>query len=169
MEQDSVLFRNPANLCNGLDRADFIVRRHDRDQDRLRPDSRLQLLRADESVLIHIQISHLKTILFQILAGMQNRMMLDLGSNDVIALVPISLRRSLQGPVVRLGSASSKIDLIFLSTQSLRNDLPGLGNGLFTFSAQFIYGRSIPIIFCKYGSIASTTSGAVFVVAALSR
>ena len=68
------------------DCSDLIVRIHNGNQDRILPDRRFQLFQIDDPVFVHIQISDLKTFLFQIFACMQDRMMLDLTCDQMFPL-----------------------------------------------------------------------------------
>ena len=61
MEQNAMFFGNGANFCDGLDRSDFIIGRHDGNQDGIRSDGFFQFIRFYRSIFIHIQISHFKT------------------------------------------------------------------------------------------------------------
>ena len=95
MEQDAVLLCDLTDLGNRFDRTDLVICKHDTDQDRIRADRRLQLIQADQTVSVHIQICDLKSSLLQILTGMENRMMFDLRGNDMFSLGFISLCRCL--------------------------------------------------------------------------
>ena len=78
MEQDAMLFCDLTDLFDGLNGSDLIVGKHDGNQDGIRTDSLLQLVQFYNTVLIYIQIGDLKTAFLQILAGMKDRVMLDL-------------------------------------------------------------------------------------------
>ena len=86
MEQDTVLPGDLSNLCDRLDGADLIVCEHHGDQDRIRAERCLHILRIYKSVLIHIQIRHLISALFKIFAGMEDRMMFDPAGDDMFSL-----------------------------------------------------------------------------------
>ena len=68
-------------LSNGLQSTDFIVGVHDRHQNSLRCHGSVQILQAHSAAFIHWQISHPKSLLFQMLHGLQDSRMLDLGGN----------------------------------------------------------------------------------------
>ena len=86
MKKNVMSGRNLTNFPDRLDRSDLIVSIHDRNQNRVRPYGPFQLFYTYQAVRIHIQISDFRPLSFQILATVQNRMMLDAGSNDVLPL-----------------------------------------------------------------------------------
>ena len=99
VEQYTVLLRDLSDLGDGLDGTDLVVGKHDADQagvrlqgvrQLLRGDGCFQLVQADQSVSVHIQIGDLKASLLQILTGMENGMVLDLRGNNMFSLRSIS-------------------------------------------------------------------------------
>ena len=112
MEKNAMLFCDSSNLLNRLNGADLIVCKHNGNQNSGRTDCLFQFLQLYHTVLIHVQISYLKTILLQPFAGMQNRMVLNLGGNDMISFILIALCSCLQRPVVRFAAACSKVNFI---------------------------------------------------------
>ena len=90
VEQYTVLLRDLTDLGNGLDGTDLIVGKHHADQNGIGADGCFQLVQADQSVSVHIQIGDLKASLLQILTGMENGMMLDLRGNNMFSLGSIS-------------------------------------------------------------------------------
>ena len=95
-----MLMGNLSDLSDRLNGTDLIIGKHNTDQDRIRTDRFLNLLRCDKTILIHIKVCDLITMLFQILAGMQDRMMLDLGCDDMLPFGLVCLGNALQHPVV---------------------------------------------------------------------
>ena len=91
MEQNAVLSGNFSDLLNRLNRSDLIICKHHRDQDRIRTDCLFQLIQFKYPIFIYINIGNGKSSFFQIFAGMQNRMMLDLRGNNVLSFALISL------------------------------------------------------------------------------
>ena len=90
MKQYAVLFCNLTDLGDGLDGTDLVVGKHHADQNGIGADGCFQLVQADQSVSVHIQIGDLKASLLQILTGMENGMMLDLRGNNMFSLGSIS-------------------------------------------------------------------------------
>ena len=138
------------NLFNRLNRTDFIVGSHNRDQDCFRCNGFLKLIQINKTILIYIQVCDLRSALFlKILTGMKNRMMLDLGCNDMISFVLVCFKCSLQSPVIRLRSTCCKIDFFFLGSDHICNLLSSLGNSSLAVCSKIINSRSISIKLCK--------------------
>ena len=90
VEQYTVLLRDLTDLGDGLDGTDLVIGKHHADQNGIGADGCFQLVQADQSVSVHIQIGDLKASLLQILTGMENGMMLDLRGNNMFSLGSIS-------------------------------------------------------------------------------
>jgi hypothetical protein len=107
VEEDPFLFRDRADLRDRLQHADLVVGGHDRDEDRLVGDRVAQLVEADAAVLLDRQIRHARALLLELLAGVDDRLVLGHARDDVIALLAIHLGDALDREVVRLGGARS--------------------------------------------------------------
>ena len=151
MEQDAVLMGDLPNLFHRLNGADLIIRKHNGDQDCILPDGGPKLLQINESRFVHIQIRHLVAPLFQILAGMQDGVVLDTAGNDVLPLGRVSLCCGYQRPVVGLASSRRKIDLLGLCPQDSGDLLPAAGDHLFICSSKSIDAGRIAVMLRKIG------------------
>ena len=149
VEQNSMFMGNLTNLPDGLDGTDLIIGKHYRYQNGIRADRVFQILQFDHTKFIDIQISDLISPLFQIFTGVQNRVMLNLGSNDMFSLRSIRFRSGFQRPVISLRTASSKIDFILLGTQCCSNLRSGLCHSFLALSAQAVDRGCITIMLCK--------------------
>ena len=67
MHQDAAFFRDPADLADILDHADFVVGVHHADQDGLVRDRRAEFFEIDQAVALDRQISHADARFFQTL------------------------------------------------------------------------------------------------------
>ncbi len=65
-------------------------------------------------MFIHIQIGHLKALLFQVLAGVEDRMVLYLAGDDMPSFLLVCLCGRLDGPVIRFAPPCREIDLLGL-------------------------------------------------------
>ena len=83
MEKNAVFPADGADLPDRLDGSDLIVGIHDADQASIIPDSSFDFVRMDDSVLMHIQQGNCEAFLFQLLQGMQHRVMFKSGGNDM--------------------------------------------------------------------------------------
>src|ERR1051325_5545184 len=84
VEKHAALAAKRAEFGNGLDCADLVVRRHDGNQNRVRPEGFLQIVRRDAAFRIYRQNGELEPLLFrQILAAMQHGMMFNRRRDNV--------------------------------------------------------------------------------------
>ena len=74
--------------------------------------------------------------LFKMLAGIENRLVLAGGGDDVIALLGIHLRDTLQREVVRFGRAAGEHDFLRGCANQIRDLLARLLNRLFRFPSE---------------------------------
>ncbi|CDC12571.1 putative uncharacterized protein [Roseburia sp. CAG:45] len=140
---------NCTNLCNRLDGTDFIVGKHNRNQNGIRTDCSFYICRIDTSILIHIKISYLKALSFQPFTGMKNCMMLNLTGDDMFSFFFISFCCCFQCPVIRFTSTCRKIYFFRFRTDSCCNNISGPCYCLAAFLTQCINGRCISIILGK--------------------
>ena len=96
----------------GLIDADLVVGVHDGDQNRLRRDRLAHVLGIDAAVLLHRQIGHFVAVLFQALAGVQHRLVLDRLGDDVVALFAVHLGNALDHQVVGFRGAAGEDDFL---------------------------------------------------------
>ena len=96
VEQDVVLFGDFADFRDGLDDADFVIRVHDRDEDRFRRDRAAKIVEIDEPVLCDGQIGDFEARFLQALAGVEHGLVLGRLRDDVIALFAIGFRDALE-------------------------------------------------------------------------
>ena len=143
MEEDALagfrcmLLKARTDLCDRLEGADFVVRHHDADEQRVRTNRRHHRIRIDMALMVDRKIGHIEAPLLEIRAGMEDRVMLDLVGDDMTALhrcftaAPVflvdcgcsslrlqsfrklftsSLACADQRPVVRLGAAAREVN-----------------------------------------------------------
>ena len=106
------------DLRDWLDGADLVVGGHNGDEDRIRAEGRLHGGGVHPSLAVHRQIGDLKALLLQIPGGMEDRVVLDGGGNDVPPLVLLLLSHAPQRPVVGLAAAGGEINLLRLGVQA---------------------------------------------------
>ncbi len=111
VEEHIALPADGADLGHGLDGPDLVVGVHDRDQDGLVGDRLADIVRVDEAVGVDGQIGNLDASLLEELGGVQHRVVLDGGGDDVVALLLAGKADPKQGLVVGLGSAAGEDDL----------------------------------------------------------
>ena len=69
MKADVGLFGDAANFLERLDGTELVVGVHDGNEHRFRAKSAAQILKVNQTVLIHMKISDIHALLFQGLAG----------------------------------------------------------------------------------------------------
>ena len=106
VKQNAAFLSDLSDLHNRLHDAGFIVGHHDRDQARVRADRRGDHRRIYKSFAIHRNVGDLATHLLQLLAGVQNGVMLDGTGDDVIVRAYQSENRQ----VIAFGPARGEND-----------------------------------------------------------
>jgi len=151
MEQDIVSGRDFTDFLNGLDCANFIIGKHDGNQDSVRPDGFFQLVQLYYTIFVHIYISNFTALLLQIFTGMENGVMLYFGRDDMLSFGCIGLRSSFQRPVVRFRASGREINFIAGSAQGTGYDILRLAHGLLALRAQGINAAGVPVVLREPG------------------
>ena len=136
VEQDPLLLRDRADLGDRLQHADLVVGGHDRDEDRLVGDGGAQLVETDAAVLLHRQIGDARALLLELLARVDDRLVLDHARDDVIALLAVHLRDALDRQVVRFGRAAREDDFLRAGANQIGHLLAGSLHRLLGFPAE---------------------------------
>ena len=108
-----------------LDRAHFVVREHDRDEDRAVRDGRLELVRIHPAVAIDRQLDDLEAELLEVAQRVADRVMLDGRRDDPMPAGLAGPGGALQREVARLGPAGREDDLAGLAAEVRRELLMG--------------------------------------------
>ena len=91
MQEDTFFFGDLSDFGDGLNDTDFIVRVHDRNQNRLRRNRATEIVEIDAPVLFDGQIGDLVAVLLQALTGIERGFVLGDLRDDVIALLAVHL------------------------------------------------------------------------------
>ena len=143
-----MLFADGANLRDGLDGANLVVGVHDGHQACLLGDGLLQLLGPDDAVLVDVQVGDGKALLLQGLAGVEHRVVLKGGGDDVVlALALHGAGSALNGPVVAFGAAAGEVDFPWLGPQAAGHRGPGLLQGALGLLAQSVKAGGVAVYF----------------------
>jgi hypothetical protein len=130
VEEHAALMTESADFCNGLQDADLVVGRHDRDQDGFVVHCAPQVVEVDQPVGFDGEIRDAITVLLQPLAGIQNCFVFgDLG-DDVIAALAVHFGDAFEGQVIALGGAAGEDDLLGRGADEPRNLLARGFDGL---------------------------------------
>ena len=128
MEEHAVLAAHRTELRHGLNRADLVVRSHDGNDGRVRPNGLFQFFGRHAAIFVHRQIGYFKAFLFQLLAGMQYGVVLDGGRDDMAALLDVLIRRAAHRPIVRFSAAAREINLVGVRANGRRHLLARRGH-----------------------------------------
>ena len=132
VEDDLVGVGDGRELLDGLDGADLVVGEHDRRHDGVRADGCLEGRGIDQAVLVDVEVGDLEALLLEELGGVQDGVVLDLGGDEVLALlVLVGVHDALEGPVVCLGAAGGEEHLVGVGGVDHAGDvLTGLLDGV---------------------------------------
>ena len=111
VEDHAAFVAELANLNYRLNYANLVVGVHDRHQDGLVVHCALQVIEIDQAVLLDGHIGDAVPILFEALAGVEHGLVLGNRGDNVVTLLAIHLRHTLDGEVIALGGAGSEDDL----------------------------------------------------------
>ena len=128
VEQHACFLAHCADFADGQHGADLVVGVHHSDQAGVFPNGITHLLSGDVVVVLHIQQSDLKALFFQSVQGVQHRVMLKGGGNDVLfALASPQTGGRDDGLVIGFAAAGGEDDFPRLAAKSLGY----LGTGFF--------------------------------------
>ena len=123
VEENAFLLGDLSDFSDGLDDADFVVRVHDRDQDRLRRNCATEIVEINAPVSFDRQICHFVTILLETLTGIERGFVLGDLRDDVIALFAVHLGDAFDREIRRFSSAAGE-DNLFRRRIDQLGDLP---------------------------------------------
>ena len=126
MEGDFPLPAQRPDLSDGLDGANLIVSVHDGHQGGVLPDSGGHVLHFDNTTFVYRQKGDLKTLLGQLLHGVEDGVVLNGGGDKVLfAATRPEFGGADDGLVVRLAAAGGEVNLPGLGPDGTGHRLPG--------------------------------------------
>ena len=147
VEKDPVLPADLPDLPDRLNGPDLVVGVHDRHQAGIFPERGFHLFRAHDTVLMNIQEGNLKAFLFQLLQGMQDRVMLKGGGNNMLlSRFPPKLRRGTDRLVIRLAAPGGKQNLPGLRPDHFRHGRPGFLQRFLCLLTNAVQAGRVPIV-----------------------
>ena len=130
VKQHTLFTADCSDLCNGFDRANFIVGKHHTDQTGVRTNCRLHRFRCNHTGFRNRQQRHGKALLLQLLQGVKNGVVLDRGGNEVLLTGPgTGIGGRPQCLIVGFAAAGGEVDLSLRTAQTAGNVLPCLQQG----------------------------------------
>ena len=146
VERDTLAAAECADLGDGLDSADLVICKHNGDKSGILSYCSLDILKADNTVLVDIQQRYLKALLFKLLEGVQNCMMLKLGGDKVLlALKSAELCHGDDSLVIRLRAAGGEVYLLWLCADNVGNGLSGILKSFLCLLSEGIKTRRIAV------------------------
>ena len=112
VEENAAFLGDFPDFADRLDNADFVVRVHRRDQNRLRDNRAAEIVERDATFLIDRKVGDLIALVLKPLATIEHRLVLGHLCNDVISLLPVPLRNALDREVVRFGRTAREHDFL---------------------------------------------------------
>ena len=122
LEERPGLARDRGQLRDRLNRADLVVRHHDRHELRLRPHRRAQSVGYDQAFGVDGKVGHIGADLLEESARAQYGGVFDLSGHQVSPTVGKSLGDAHDRGIVRFGSAAREHDLLGIGTEQGRKD-----------------------------------------------
>jgi SHS2 domain-containing protein len=141
VEDDAALTADRADRRDVLDHADLVVDEHHRDQDRVRPQRRLELVEVEQAVFLHVEVGDVETLALQLAHRVEHRLVLCLHGDQVLAARLVELRRALDREVVRLGRTRRPDDLARVGADQRGDVLARLLDHRFGFPAPGVAAR----------------------------
>ena len=152
MEGDLSCAAELADLLDGLNGADLVICKHDGDKRRILANGGLQILKADNAVLMDIQQSYLKALFFELFEGVQNRVVLKLcGYKVLLALECADLCHGNYGLVIRLGAAGGEVYLLGLGADYIGNGLSCIFKRFLCILSKGIQARGVAVLLGEVG------------------
>ena len=116
VEDDAFFTAQRADGRNVLDDANFVIHEHDADQDSVFANRRFENVHVDQTVGLHVEVSHLKALALEFTHGVQHRFVLGFDGDEVLASGLVEMRRAFDGEVVGLGRAGGPNDFAGVSS-----------------------------------------------------
>ena len=140
---DFVLLGDPGDIGDGLDGADFVVGQHDADENGVRRNGPFHRGGVHHAVLVHVQGSDPIIQEPQGAQGIEHGFVLDVGGDDVAALLPKPDGHAFQGVVAGFRAAGGEDHFLGLGVDQRRHLAPGVFQGLGGRLAHLILGGGI--------------------------
>src|SRR5660397_111679 len=123
MEYDLFFFCDLSYFLNGLDRSNFIICMHYRDQNWLWSNCFFNIIRIHDTVLAYRKICNFETVFFEIFTGVKDGMMFYRACYDMVAFCPVLKSVSFYRKVIGFCSTACEYDLLFFSANKVGDKL----------------------------------------------
>ena len=136
VEQD---LARPGQLTDGgdiLDDADLVVDVHQRHENGVVAQGRLELGEIDQSVRLGVQVGDLEALALELAAGVEHGLVLGFAGDDVAATLVVEVGRALDRQVVGLRRAGGPDDLLGIGIDQLGHGPARVVDGLLRLPAE---------------------------------
>ncbi len=141
MEKNAARTGQLADGGDVVDSADLVVHVHDRHKNSVVAQRSFDHRRRDDAILARFEIRDLEAFALELASGIQYRLVLDLGGDDVLALGRIEMRDALDGQVVRLSCTGCPDDFTRIGVHQLSNLTARILHGFLGFPAKGMRAR----------------------------
>src|SRR5262245_55476293 len=121
MHKDASFLRDPRNLLDWLNGADFVVCMHYSNKERGRLQGPSDIIRIDASIAINSQVRHCCTEPFKEPTGIDYRRVLHLCGDDMRICASVSEEHSFESVIVGFASTAGKYDFVFFAAEEPSN------------------------------------------------
>jgi hypothetical protein len=111
MKEDAVPLSDPGDLFNRLKGAHFIIRVHEGNQDRIRPDGPAHVTGVNPSTRIDREIGDVKPLPLKVLTGMKDGMVFDGRGDDMSSPASVLPGGAFDRQIISFGPAPREDDL----------------------------------------------------------
>ena len=139
------------DVCNGIDAAQLVVHHHHGHQRRVRPHRRKNGFGGNVAVLIRQDGRDLPALLLQLLAAVEDGVVLHGGGDDVAAHMAVLPAGGPDGPVVTLGAAGGKEKLVCFAAYGFGDHSPPILHAAAHFLSEGILCVGVGVLFCQHG------------------
>ena len=131
MEEDLVGSADLSNLLDWLLNTNLVVDVDDGADQGVWADRLLEDLEVNEAIGLHWKVGDVKPFVLEFAARVEDALMVNLGSNDVLLLVSVERCDTLEAEIVRLGGSTGEDDFLLLSSDQARDMFSGVFTSLF--------------------------------------
>ena len=113
VEDDALLAADFAQLGDRLNDAHFVIDEHHGSQHGIRTNGCLEYVEIKQTIFLHVEIGRFETLALHLADGIQNRLVLGLDGDDVLALgAGIKMGSALDGEVIGFGGTGGPDDFL---------------------------------------------------------
>ena len=113
MEKHAALAADFANLCEGLNHANFVIDSHHRNDGCFIGDRGFEHIKINQTIRLDRKIGDFESLFFQMPCGIEHAFMLGYNCDDMIFFIFIKTRNAFDGDVIGFRRAGCEDDFFF--------------------------------------------------------